>query len=42
MPPMRAPQAVEAADRGAAGTLLVLFLNGGLILGSLLSFAVRG
>ena len=39
---VRAPQAVEAADRGTAGTLLVLFLNGGLILGSLLSFAVRG
>lgn len=38
---VRAPAAVEPLDRPAAGSLLVLFLNAGLIVGSLLSFAMR-
>lgn len=37
---VRAPQSVEPMERGAASTLLVLWLNLGLIVGSLLSFAV--
>ena len=38
---MHAPEAVPLSERGRAGSLMICFLNGGLFVGSALSFAVK-
>ena len=38
---MHAPEAVPPSERGRAGSLMICFLNGGLFVGSALSFAVK-